>query len=123
MSGETTLYQVETDTTLGEGAWKLAVTQWWKKLPYRGASRVLLWENVEEMIPSQFTLERILASDVYTNAVKYIMLGTRTAEQFHKWINTFRRPAETLGDRMGLSPKRMQRIIDEVTKERNYTAH
>lgn len=122
MSEETTLYQVETDAPFGEIAWKLAVTQWWKKLPHRGASRVLLWENVEEMIPSQFTLERILASDVYASAVKYIMLGTRTAEQFHKWADTFRKPmSETIGYRMGLSPERMQQIIDEVTREHNRT--
>ena len=122
MSEKTTLYQVETDATFGEIAWKLAVTQWWKKLPHRGASRVLLWENVEEMIPSQFTLERILASDVYASAVKYIMLGTRTVEQFHKWVDTFRRPiSETLGYRMGLSPENMQQIIDEVIKEHNCT--
>ena len=120
MSEETTLYQVETDATLGEIAWKLAVRQWWKKLPHRGASRDLLWENVEEMIPPQFTLECILESDVYASAVKYIMLGTRTAEQFHKWVDTFRRPiSETLGYRMGLPPERMQQIIDEVTKEHN----
>lgn len=122
MSEETTLYQVETDATFGEIAWKLAVRQWWKKLPHRGASRVLLWENVEEMIPSQFTLERILASDVYASAVKYIMLGTRTAERFHEWANTFRKPmSETLGYRMGLSSEKMQQIIDEVTREHNST--
>lgn len=72
------------------------------------------------MIRSQFTLERILASDVYTSAVKYIMLGTRTAEQFHKWVDTFRKPmSETLGSRMGLSSEKMQQIIDEVTREHN----
>ena len=117
MSEETTLYQVEI-------AWKLAVRQWWKKLPHRGASRVLLWENMEEAIPSQFTLERILVSDVYASAVKYIMLGTRTAEEFHKWVDTFRKPiSETLGYRMGLSPERMERIIAEGTREHNRTNH
>lgn len=122
MSEETNLHQVEMDATFGEIAWKLAVRQWWKKLPHRGASRVLLWENVEEIIPSQFTLENILASDVYANAVKYIMLGTRTAEQFHKWADTFRKPmSETIGYRMWLSPEQMQQIIDEVKAEHNRT--
>ena len=124
MSEETVVYQVETDATFGEIARKLAVTQWWKKLPHRGASRALLWEGVEEMIPSQFALERILESDVYARAVKHIMLSSRTAEQFHKWFDTFRRPmSETLGYRMGLSSERMQQIIDEVIREHNSTAH
>ena len=33
--------------------------QWWKKLTHRSASRTLLWEGVEEMIPSQFAPERM----------------------------------------------------------------
>ena len=112
----------ETDVTFEEIAQQLAATQWWKKLPHRGASRTLLWEGVEEMIPSQFALESILESDVYARAVKHIMLSSRTAEQFHKWADTFRKPmSETIGYRMGLSPERMQQIIDEVTREHNRT--
>ena len=122
MSEGTALYQVETDATFREIARKLAVTQWWKKLPHRGASRALLWAGVEEMILSQFALESILKSDVYARAIKHIMLSSRTAERFHKWADTFRKPiSETIGYRMGLSPERMQQIIDEVTREHNRT--
>lgn len=123
ISGEENIMSEETNETFNEVAWKVAATQWSRILPYRGASRALLWENVEDMIPSQFSLESILGSDVYACCVKHLMQHTRTAEQFHNWIASFSNVPETFGYHMGLPPERVEQIMEEVRKKHNSTAH
>ena len=103
--------------TFAEIAWNVARMQWYKKGRGRG-----LWENVEEMIPSQFSLESILTSDVYEHCVKYLLMKRNcTPEKFHEWVDSFSNMPRTFGRRMGLSPKQVEQMVDEVTNEHNST--
>ncbi len=81
------------------------------------------WEKVRGMIPSQFSLESILANDAYAYYVKQQMQTYYdTPEKFHKWVDSFKRNmSKTFGRRIGLSPERAQQIIDEVKKAHNST--
>ena len=82
------------------------------------------WEKVRGMIPSQFSLDSILASDAYAYYVKQLMQTYYdTPKKFHEWVDSFKRDmSKTFGRRIGLSSERAQQIIDEVRKEHNSTA-
>ena len=68
------------------------------------------------------SLESIQESDVYAHCVKHLMLTTRTAEEFDKWVRSgfYRKNMpKRFGRRMRLSPERVQQMVDEVTNEHN----
>ena len=75
----------------------------------------------EEMLPTQFPLECILKNDFYARCVKNLILTPRTAEQFHNWVRNYPHMPKKFGNIMGLSPERVQQMVDEVTNEHNST--
>ena len=121
MSGEANIMSEETNETFNEIAWKVAATMWSKQGAGPGRAHAKKrWGGVEEMIPSQFSLESILKSEEYAHCIKHLMLHTRTNKQFDKWIADFRAPmSKTLSERVGIPPGKMEQIIAEVTTERN----
>ena len=82
----------------------------------------VLWEDVKEMLPTQFTLECILKNDFYVSCVKHLMLTTRTAKKFHGWVRSYRNMpnmSKKLGNIMELSPETVLQMVNEVKKEHN----
>ena len=83
-----------------------------------------LWEDVKEMLPTQFSWECILKNDFYAHCVRHLMLTTRTAEQFHNWVRSYRNNMpKKFGNIMGLSSEQVEQMVDEVKKEHNSTTH
>lgn len=112
------LPNAEDNKVFVKAAWKVAYMRW-------GSSKEssVLWEDVQEMLPTQFSLECILKNDFYARCVKNRMLTTRSAEEFHKWVRRYpsRKMPKTCGFIMGLLPEKVKQIVDEVTKEHNTT--
>ena len=112
------LPNTEDNKVFVKATWKVAYMRW-------GSSKEgsVLWEDVKEMLPIQFPLECILKNDFYEHCVKSLMLTTRTAEQFHKWVRDYprKRMPKTFGNIMGLSPERVKQMIDEITNKHNST--
>ena len=88
-----------------------------------GNQRPVPWENLKEMLRlTHFSLKSIRASDVYVECVKLLMLNTRTAEQFGKWITSFKKDmSKTFGRRMGIEPTEVKKMVNEVIEKHNST--
>lgn len=101
-----------------KAAWKVACLRW-------GSSKEgsVLWEDVKEMLPTQFSLECILKNDFYARYVKHLMLTTRTPEQFHNWVRRYgkKNMPKKFGNIMGLTPERVKQMVDAVEKAHNST--
>ena len=108
------LPNAEDNEVFVKAAWKVAYMRW-------GSSKEgsVLWEDVKEMLPTQFPLECILKNDFYARCVKNLILTPRTAEQFHNWVRNYPHMPKKFGNIMGLSPERVQQMVDEVTNEHN----
>lgn len=112
------LSNTEDNKVFVKAAWEVAYMRW-------GSSKEgsVLWEDVKEILPIQFPLECILKNSFYEHCVKNLMLTTRTAEQFHKWVRDYprKRMPKTFGNIMGLSPERVKQMVDEITNKHNST--
>lgn len=103
--------------------WKVAYMRW-HSYGWEESGRE---ENGEEIIQvTESSLESIQKSDVYARCVKYLMQTTYpTVEELDKWrcLGFYKKNMpKKFGHLMRLSPKRAQRMIDEVREELNSTA-
>ena len=111
------LSNAEDNAVFVKAAWEVADMRW-------GSNKEgsVLWEDVKEMLPTQFFLECILKNDFYARCVKNLMQTTRTAKQFHNWVRDYgNNMPKKLGAIMGLPPERVEQMVDEVTEEHNRT--
>lgn len=112
------LPDAEDNEVFVKAAWKVACLRW-------GSSKEgsVPWEDVEAMLPTQFSLDYILKNNFYARCVKYLMLTTRTAKQFHNWVHirNYPRMPKRFGNIMGLLPKQVEQMVDEVREEHNST--
>ncbi len=112
------LPNAEENEVFVKAAWKVADMRW-------GSTKEssVLWEDVKEMLPTQFSLECILKSSFYGRCVKELILTTRTPKQFHNWVRSYRNNMpKKFGNIMGLSPDQVEKMVDEVTEEHNSTS-
>ena len=110
------LPNAEDNRVFVKAAWEVACLRW-------GSSKEgsVPWEDVEAMLPTQFSLDCILKNDFYARCVKNLILTTRTAKQFHNWVRNYPRMPKRFGNIMGLSPERVEQMVDEVTNIHNGT--
>ncbi len=114
----------DNEVVFNKTAWKVAHMRWlgdeWRgSVPEGNVGKAI------QVIES--SLESIQGSDIYEHCVKHLMLTTRTAEEFNKWVcprSGFykKNMPERFGRRMRLSPERVQQMVDEIKKEHNSPA-
>lgn len=87
---------------------EVAEYSWWTKtLPKHLAEKFNLTED---------QVDELRATPEYQKQVEDLMLGQRSAEDFEKWIKNYPHMNSAFGERMGLDPKVVPVMVENVRK-------